>query len=103
MKTYKKKSHGKRKFKPVHRKRKQSIHKKKKSIHKKKRSMSKGIRAKTLKRKRYLSRKKKGGWRLDMSNRSISHRVVQPDSTLSMPRDIALAPYSWTGDHQINE
>ena len=103
MKTYKKKSHGKRKFKPVHKKRKQSIHKKKKSIHKKKRSMSKGIRAKTLKRKRSLSRKKKGGWRLDMYNRSISHRVVQPDSTLSMPRDIALAPYSWTGDHQMNE
>lgn len=103
MKTYKKKSHGKRKFKPVHKKRKQSIHKKKKSIHKKKRSMSKGIRAKTLKRKRSLSRKKKGGWRLDMSNRSISHRVVQPDSTLSMPKDIALAPYSWTGDHQMNE
>lgn len=103
MKTYKKKSYSKRKLKHGHKKRKQSIHKKKKSIHKKKRSMSKGIRAKTLKRKRSLSRKKKGGWRLDMSNRSISHRVVQPDSTLSMPRDIALAPYSWIGDHQMNE
>lgn len=103
MKTYKKKSHGKKKYNTGHKKRNKSIYKKKKSIHKKKRSMSKGIRAKTLKRKRSLSRKKKGGWRLDMSNRSISHRVVHPNSTLSMPRDIALAPFSWTGDHQMNE
>lgn len=96
MKTYKKNSHGKRKYKHGYKKRKQSMHKKK-------RTRSKGIRAKTLKRKRYLSRKKKGGWNLDMSNKSITHRAVQPDSTLSMPRDIALAPHSWKADHQVNE
>lgn len=96
MKTYKKKSYGKRKNKHVHKKRKQSMRKKK-------RTRSKRIRTKTLKRKRSLSRKKKGGWNLDMSNKSITHRVVQPGSTLSMPRDIALAPHSWTADNQVNE
>lgn len=92
MKTYKKKSYGNRKHK-----------KKKKSIHKKKRSTSNGIRGKTLKRKRYLSRKKKGGNKLDMSNKSVTHLATQPDSTLSMPRDIALASHSWKAEHQVNE